>query len=224
MLIDLNELKATLEIDPRNKSEDKRLNFFIEMVTDVIEEWTDRKGKLFYKSGRVEYYDGTGTQLLLLRARPVYLDPAPVVKVNETAFYDSADFNSVDALTFNTDYTLRLDQEEEPRGRSGILIRNYNIWPRPAARAAGLLSPFVGEGFGSIQVTYTAGYTLNDMPAGLRMACMLAVARLRNVMPLGQELGSESYLDRGVSYVTGYRNLILSVVKPYLIGYRNWNF
>ncbi len=220
---DLQEVKSILQIDPGDKSEDRSLLMFLEQVSKFIEEWLNRPG--LTKKARTEYYNGTGTQKLLLRSRPVFTDPEPQVWVDEAGFWGQASgsFATGTAQTFGTDFSLWIDQDDGT-SRSGILVRNRSIWPRPAIRQAGFLSPFLGTGFGNVKVTYTAGYTVDTLPAEFRTACNLLVGRYRYVMPVGVFLAGESYEDRSIAISQGEKQYMLSVIKPLLWGFRNWKF
>lgn len=226
LLSDIRECKAVLEISPLNTREDAKLNFFIEWVSAWIEEYLGR-GDLSIRS-RTEYYNGSGTEKLLLRSRPVYPSPAPQVWVDEAGLFGqvSGSFtNSESELTFGEDFGLWVEPGEQGLSRNGILIRNNNLWPKPSRRQRGYLSPFIAEGYGTIKVVYTAGYTVDNLPAPIRQACVMGVTRLRYVLPLGLELNSESYEDRSISSsVDAKKNFIMSLVKPSLTTYRNWTF
>lgn len=223
LLTDIREVKGVLDIDPEDKSEDWKLLLFIEQASEWISEYLDRPG--LEKKSRTEYYNGTGTQKLLLRSRPVYTSPTILVRLDESAYYGSAtdSFDAETALTYGEDFALELDQEDGT-SRSGILVRIGDVWPKASVRQRGFLSPFVGEGFGVVRVTYTAGYTVDTLPAIFRLACNLLVAKMRYLIPPGMEIGSESYEERSVSYVNQNRNILMSLVKPLLNGQRNWKF
>lgn len=222
-------MKSILEIDPADTSEDKKLLFLVEWASAWIEEVLGRP--LAYKT-RTDYYQGSGTQKLQLRARPVYASPpapygALAVVVDEGGNFGAASgaFQGPGAipLVYGQDYTLRIDQADGG-SRSGLLIRIGNYWPRPMVRQTGLLSPFVGDDTGSVQVTYTAGYTQDTLPAQLRAAVNLLVARMRYILPLGVELGSESYEDRSISVITSEKQGLLALVNPLIMSFRNWHF
>jgi hypothetical protein len=184
----------------------------------------------FTYKNRTEYYKGTGTQKLLLRSRPVYprvgQSDQIAVYLDEAGFYGSvsgAFTQSNSQLTYGTDFALQIDQEDGS-SRSGILIRINNLWPRPQNRIAGLLSPFIGEGHGTIKVVYSAGYHIDNLPAQLRMAANLMVQRLRYIMPLGVELASESYEERAISVITSQKQKILALAAPIIAPFRNWKW
>lgn len=178
---------------------------------------------------KMEFYKGTGTQKLPLKFRPVYAAPTIQVTVDEAAYFGSAPGAFVGSptaqpLVYGVDFCLQIDQPDGLTSRSGILWRINDYWPRPQVRQAGLLSPFIADDPGSIQVIYTAGYTLDNLPSAFRVACNTLVARLRYIFPLGMELGGEGYEERSISLVTEHKDYLLSLVKPMLFQYRNWHF
>ena len=219
---DLIEIKTLLGLDPGNTAQDAKLLLLNTVASEWLGEWLNRPG--FDLKSRIEYYDGTGTQKLLLRSRPVYTSPTIQVYADNQGFWGAASGSfdtSTTELTYGTDFALMLDPGEEGKSRSGILVRINGYWERPMVRQRGLLSPFVGEGFGNVKVVYTAGYVVDTLPATLRMAANLLVARLNHVWPLGVELGSESYEERSLSYVNSERSKLFALVKPLIWPYRN---
>jgi hypothetical protein len=222
-IMDMDELKAILEISSTSQAEDVKLLFYVEYASDIIAEVLDRPG--LWSKARTEYYNGTGTQKLLLKSRPVLTSPTILVREDESGFFGSASgtFGTDTALTYGEDFHLWIDQDDGS-SRCGILLRDGDFWPRPASRQTGLLSPFLGEGFGNIRVIYTGGYTLDTLPGAFRLAAALLIARLRLIFPLGVILSSENYEDRGVSYSIPDRNKLLEMVKPLVFSYRNWKF
>lgn len=224
MFTDLREVKIFLEIDPEDTEEDILLGFLIEHASQWIEEILNRPG--MDKKSRTEFYFGTGNQRLLLRSRPVFTTPTIRVFLDEGGNFGatSGSFDATDtALIYGTDFALVIDQENGT-SRSGILYRINDLWPRPSVRQRGLLSPFLGVGFGTIKVIYTAGYEVDNLPSGLRLAANLLVQRLRYIMPLGMELASDSFEERNISAVTSEKDKLLAVVKPLLFPYRNWKW
>ena len=229
---DLREVKAILEIDPDNTQEDIKLSLFLEQVSDWFEEWTGRE---FTLKLRTKAYPGTGTQRLNLDHRPVFPSvgtPNQIqVIIDENANFGQATGSfsppsSGTLLTYGTEYTLRIDDSDNNSSKSGILIRIGNYWPKPAARQDGWLSPFVIPDTGSVQVTYYAGYTVDTLPATLRMACNTAIASVRYLMPLGVSLGSDSYEGRsiGTTMPKDMKSIVYQAVYPHLHLFRNWKF
>lgn len=223
-LSDLVELKSILEIDPRNTQEDSKLLFFLEYASAWIEEYLDRKGRLFLKT-RTEYYNGTGTPNLVLRARPVYTDGLQVYVDTQGGYYGEGDnsFPASSLLTYGSDYVLRID-EDDGTSRCGILQKVRSYWPKPFARAPGVLSPFMTTDTGSVKVVYQAGYTVDNLPATLRLACNTLAAKIRYLMPVGMDLTSESYEDRSISIGNKEKDYLMSTVKDMIFGYRNWSW
>ena len=221
LLGDLREVKALLQILPNDTRKDVVLTFLIEMASAWIEELLGRTGFLDQKS-RTEYYAGTGTQRLLLRARPVLPSPTIVVYVDdEGGFYGSksGSFSSGTTQTYGDDFCLDIDSDDGT-SRSGILVRINSFWPKPAVRQVGYLSPFIGSGFGNIKITYTGGYTVANLPSQLRMACNILVAKLDNLFPLGMVLTSESYEERHIAYYP-HKKPLLDLIKPMLTPFMN---
>jgi len=223
ILCDIREVKSLLEVDMEDHSEDKLLLFFTEMISAWIEEFLNRK---LVKKSRTEFYGGTGTVKLRLRARPVFTTPTIQVYVDEGGLFGEATgaFDpTTTLLTYGDDYGLWIDQDDGT-SRCGILLRNDGIWTRPFVRTQGLLTPYLGRSPGTIKVVYTAGYTPDQLPAQLRLACAMAVAKLRYLMPLGLELTSDSFGEKSISWAMSEKEPILRLVKPMLLTLRNWNF
>lgn len=223
---DLNEVKVYLEIPTGNTVEDTKLLLFMEAATDIIEEFLAHK---ITKRERTEFYGGSGTQKLLLRHRPVFLSPVPRVWVAPNGqFQASPDtFGTSEELVYGDGFALDISNDgdsEQTSSRSGILLRLDQYWSKNIYRAPGMLSPYVGASPGSIKVVYTAGYTVDTLPAAFRLAANLLVARLRILFPLGMFLTSENYEERSVSYQLPQKDQLLELVKPLLISYRNWRW
>jgi hypothetical protein len=155
----------------------------------------------------------------------VYTTPTVEVSVDETGNFGSTSgsFGSSTALTYGDHFCVQIDQEDG-RSRSGLLLRIGNVWPKPSVRQRGLLTPFLGRSMGNVKVTYTAGYSVDDMPAQIRLACNLLANRIRYILPLGMELGSESYEERHITLITRQRDYLFGFVKPMLFSYQNRKF
>lgn len=221
LLASLYELKTYLDIDPNDSSEDKLLNYYAEIASEWIEELIGRK---IAKRSRTEYLDGTGTRQLLLTYRPVFTTPTILCYVDENgSFGQTEDAFATGAITFGTDFSLRIDQEDGT-SRSGILYRLTGYWPKRSVRQVGTLSPFLGPAPGTVKVVYTAGYTTDTLPATIRLAYLLLIARLRSVLPLGVELTGDNFDDRSVSVVTNNKTRLLDLIRPAIFTYRNWKW
>lgn len=214
-----------LEIGSTDVSQDLRLNFLIEQTSSLIEEFLDRP-KLTRQS-RTEYLDGSGTQKLLLTHRPVYVTPTIEVYVDESGHFGAPDdaFAAASALTWGDDFFLALDREDNTKSRSGILVRMNAVWPKPPKRQRGWLSPFSGQGHGTIKVVYDGGLTVDDLPAMIRMAANIIIARLNHMFPIGMFTTSESYEERSISFqVLDKDKLLGDPVRGMLMAHRNWSF
>lgn len=228
LLTDILECKKILQIPLEDHSQDYALNYYIMAAVDMIGEFLNRPN--FYKKSRTEYYNGTGTQKLLLNSRPVYISPEPVVYSDLTGVWgEDEDSFSGNPLEYGKDYAVWLDTVTPSTGvmdtsRCGILVRKSDYWQKPIVRQAGFLSPFVGPSFGNIKITYTAGYTLDNMPPMVRMACIETVGRLKFLFPLTVPTSSESYEERHITMSIGERNYLLGQCKHLLTQHRNWKF
>lgn len=211
-------------MDPAQTSEDAKLLLYAEWATNIINTYLNRAADGIDYKTRTQYYRGSGTQKLLLRNRPVFrAPPSPFstmsVIVDNGGYYGTAtDAFTNDALTYGVDYTLQVDQDDGS-SRSGILIRLNNYWNKPQVRQQGLLSPFIGHDTGSIKIVYTAGYTLDTLPAAFRMAVAVVITQLKILFPLGMWLTGESYEERSISYTPIYWYMFLDGI---LGPYRNW--
>lgn len=229
---DLTELKTIFQIDPNDHTEDFTLSLYSEWTASIFEELLDRE--IGYAT-RTWVYPGTGNQKLPLRHRPVY-PTAPPPKASSLPFTplqvivdDGANWGAAPGafsgtpLTYGTDYAIRIDREDGG-SREAILYRLNDYWTRPIDRQTGELSSFVGPDMGSIQVTSTAGFTIDTIPATMRMAANLLIARINYILPLGQQLSSESYIERSIGLSENQRRYLLGLVRPYAIWWKNWTF
>ncbi len=230
LLSDLSEVKAMLDINPNDTSEDVKLGLLIETASSWIQELLNRD---FSLKSRTQYLSGSGTMELCLRYRPVRLSPLPVVYEDDTdlGFYGSVpgSFDSTTQLVYGDDFALVLDEDIDGDGifdasRSGILVRVNQYWDKPIYRQVGLLSPFVGRAYGNIKVIYTAGYTVDGLPSQIRTATDILVSKLRAFIPVGSLLTSESYEERSVGYFIPHKNILLAEVWPLICTHRNQNF
>lgn len=225
---DLQELKSALDIDPENTSEDVKLNFILTTVSSWMEELLNRDLSL---KTRTQYYQGTHTNLLPLKNRPILTDVTPRAWVDDHGQFGQAEgsFSSETELTYGSDFGLNLDLDTDNDGiddasRSGILVRFDNFWHRQSTRQKGLLSPFLTSPKGTIKVTYKAGYTVATLPPAFKGAVDLLAARLRYFLPTGLEMQSESYEELSIGVALQQKEPLLGMVKPMILPYRNWTF
>lgn len=223
---DIRELKSLMEIPTNDLSQDKNILWYAQWASNLIDTFMGRD--LTYKS-RTQYYNGTGTQRLLLKNRPVVPSPGSgystlTVYTDGSGYYGTgSDAFSDNALTYGSDYTLEIDQDDGS-SRCGILVRINKFWERPFYRTGGLLSPFQWTAIGNIKVVYTAGWTVDTLPPQFRMAADLLVTRIAYIFPLGMELSSESYEERNISMNTERKDYLLALIKPLLTPFRNWKW
>ena len=221
---DLVEVRRMLDIDQDNDVETGKLLILIEQASRIIDDFLGKPAPEL--KSRTEYYQGTGTQKLLLRQRPVFTSPLIQVYLDETGYWGSTSgaFDTVTSpLTYGEDFALQVDQEDGS-SRSGLLYRISGGWERPAVRSRGFLSPYIGGPNGNIKVVYTAGYSPDTLPSPIRFACNLLVARMRHLFPWGLETTSENYSEVSYGSVGERRDFLLALVKPHLWQYRSWNF
>ncbi len=224
-LTDLQETKAILQIPSGDTTGDKLLLFLIEIASDWIQEIL---GRDLEKKERTEYYNGTGTQNLPLRARPVFTDPVPRVWIDSNGDFGAPtnSFQSSNEVTYggiNNGFCVSVDQDNGT-SRSGILIRTGTYWPRPTYRSFGLLTPYIGQATGNIKVVYTGGYTVDTLPSQIRFACDTLVAKMRSLLPEGMEIGSESYEERHIAVVWDAKHSLISTIRPMIWSFRNFVF
>ncbi len=224
LLSDLSELKTILEIEQDDHSEDKKLNWLIDWASEWIGQSINRPG-LLYKS-RTEYYNGSGTQKLLLKSRPIYTTPTILAYVDRGGYFgqtSGAFTDTNEQLTYGTDFVVQVDTDDGT-SRCGILIRINGYWERAYVRQRGMLTSFPGSSYGSIKVTYTGGYTIDSLPGVFRQALNMLVGRMRAILPLGVETTSESYEERSLSVVTAEKSKLMALIRPLVFPYTNWNF
>lgn len=183
---------------------------FLDTAAQVACDWCDRR---FLQQTYTEVYSGNNTSNLLLKQTPVtniaslYLDAG--------AFYGSVAgaFAASTLLTDGVDYALTFDgylgstNEESAdttlASLTGIVKRIGSVWPGSITYVPGQLISQLTPGVGNIQVTYTAGWTVNTMPMTLRAAiCNLAKVIQRSA-PFGGQLGSESWQGYSYSLLNG---------------------
>lgn len=220
LFTDLKELKSIFEIDPDNKNEDKNLWFFAEWATRWVEEYLGRD--VSFKE-RTWYYDGKGTSNLVLKHRPVYRTPTPRAWVDDGGFGGDAPgaFPDTTELVYGTDFVLAVDNYDTNTSRSGLLVHLGGGWPRFNYRRRGFLTPYAGPGTRNVKVVYSAGHTVDTLPATFRAGTVQMVAQMRSLFPLGLALSSENYEDRSISILNERKDYIMGLAKQWLMPYRN---
>lgn len=221
LFTDLRELKSMLEIDPEDRSEDVRLNHWIRLGCEVLESYL---GWSPFRMERTEYPKPSGKLSLVLDARPVYISPAPRIWVDESANFGlgTNDFAATTELTFGVDFTL--DMKDAVKSTSGILYGRNRLWNKKGVRVAGLLSPYIEEARGTIKVVYTGGFAVEDLPGEMVTAAVMAISKIRFMMPLGLPVQGDSFMGRSISLSPTQRNDVIGHVKPLIFKWRNRRF
>lgn len=200
---------------------DERFAQFLEAAEVAIKrychrdfEQVDYPGAALGGPGDSGYYDGTGTQELLLRQTPVH--GGTVVVHQDAGGYYGAGANAFPAttlLTEGTDYVLKRDGDGANQSASGILLRlggastagigTGEPWPPYTWNRAGSLagrSPALWpRGIGNLRIHYRAGFPPDSIPADLLEAVhqlaawMMRSGHLGGVPLQSESLGNYSY-------------------------------
>ncbi len=172
-----------------------------------------------YRSAQTEYYDGTGTDKLLL-ARWPFLPANVAVSVDIGGYYGQASgsFAASTALTLGTDFIVPITPTwGDGQNHSGIIKRIGTTWPLRASRPHGNLSYRPEPLPGCIKVTYTAGYSLIPHPVKEAVWNLTSMkAQTSTYGRLAQSESGEGYsvsygdMDDGGSLPPTIRNLLAS--------------
>ena len=178
---------------------DSRIEVLINVITDYIERFCDRRFlQTVYTS---EVYDGQGSQQLLLKNFPVSTTAAFQMNHRDT-YLNEAHWSSVDTNLYHIDYLAGL-------------VEFIGGWFRKTPR--------------HYQITYTAGYAFDNATPGvtletlgigdLEFACWQLVSNL--FKSAGQQTGiqSESIGNYSVTYGSG-NALMDDAVKSILMKYK----
>lgn len=229
----LAELKALLDIPQDDLSRDLKLGFINEYAASRIESEIGRPD-LTYRQ-RTQYLAGTGTQYLILKHRPIYTTPTPPrvwVDMDGAFGANSGAFDSTKELTYGDvtgdgvgGFCVKVDDDSGTKGKSGLLMKIGGTWEKGSYRTRGLISSFLDKAPGTIKVVYYAGYTSDDLPGELRWAGNIMCARMNNLLPLGIQLGGESYEERSISMVNENIDFLLGGgVASILARFKNKNW
>ena len=198
---------------------DPQAQAMLDAASSAIESWCMRT---FASASYVEYHTGNGTARLALRHRPV-------IAVSEL-LYDpaghfgeaSGGFASTTALSEGIDWVLDADRGTGSISSSGILFRIGGMWPL-ASRLPVRMAHEAGPAYGSIKVTYTAGYA--TIPADLQHACCQLAARMLRGFRLGgdalktERLGDYSY-GLGALEDSGSKDPAIGSIRAVLSRYK----
>lgn len=199
-IVGTDVVKAALRIT--TGAEDAALAVLVPMADQFVKRYCNRDFERTTYPGAAPgglgdsgYYSGKGFPELRLRQAPVvsvasvYLDDYGQFGQNP-----AGSFGATTLLTAGQDYMLKYDGSlgGAPCSNSGVLLRVNDVWPAQYRRERGGLSSFPVANEGSIKVSYTAGYTADDMPADLVGAVCELVAGLRKWLVQGGPLQSQS--------------------------------
>ena len=130
-------------------------------------------------------------------------------------------FPSTSQLTWGSDYTIRAD-ELDGSSRSGMLLRQNNVWETQFMRGGDMLSEMLASGFGNIKVQSMVGWP--TVPANVELAVIRLIAKCRATRIYGEMIASQNF--QGYSYSTspfkGTINFGL-IDDPLFAGYMGGN-
>lgn len=149
-----------------------------------------------------EYYNGTGSQVLVLNQSPVQFITS--VHEDRDGYYgDGTDaFPSSSTLVEGTDFVLRKDDNTvTEKSKSGILYRIKKNWYRPQVRYGNQLASSPGFGMGNIKVVYVAGWAV--VPSDIQFAASKLVVSMLESRSKAGRLQSENIEDYSYTLVNG---------------------
>ncbi len=206
MLTDLPSLKAALRTG-NDVSQDNYLSTLIFTADESVKNFLKRD---IETRPYTEYHDGTNTPDLILKQRPVWSIQS--IYMNPGAYYGQAPqgFPTNTLLTEGIDYTLKIDSSKYYRSDSGIVKTlgggllatiAYMPWNFRKGTLSNKLAPCWPTGYGSIKVSYTAGYGLGageppngrlppgtTLPKAITHFTNCVAAWIRTMFPVGVSL------------------------------------
>jgi len=143
MLIKLDDVKQAFTIE--EKDQDNNINQIIQAVEAEVK---NRCGRSFETAERTEYYNGDGTDELIVKEYPI---------------------TAIDSVYDDTDRVYGVD--------TAITVADL-VYGEIDGISAGIIDYTEGvfmNGTKNIKITYTAGYTAANMPADLKMSLIKLV-------------------------------------------------
>jgi len=179
-LISVADVKYVWGREQADTTDDDRIQTLINLISGRIAEWCDR----IFITGTytAELYDGTGTEALVLRQRPVSTVTAIIVDGVAATVAEIAAFNTAGAA-YKIDYP------------AGIIYKILD-W---------------SKGKRNISVTYAAGYASADIPPGLKEVCaewviLLLEGRMKDADTQGRDVAAVDQMPaRFSSALSRYR-------------------
>ena len=192
-LTTLTSVKTQGGIAASDTSRDAQLRSLIDGVTSLVKQHLNRD---LESKDYVEYHSGNGTQLLLLRQRPV--TAVSLVCVDDLGYFGSAPDSFAPSLNLVDGVDFALISDANGQGSTGFLRRIGTTWRRPPARAIGVLSNLPGTPNGNILVHYTAGYPV--IPPAITMAVNALILKQASQASLGGTPSQMGYEDAHISF------------------------
>ncbi len=174
----------------------------------------------YWSKQYTEYYSGTGTNVFVLKQRPVQA-LGLAISVDQTGYFGmnpNGAFASTTLLVEGTDFVLKRDNANQTEiCLSGKVMRIGTYWQRPVARSLGLMAGSPGDALGNIKAVYTAGWM--PLQDNVRMACCEYV----NIMRRGPGVLSEHYDYYGYNLDPAKdRDNVLGGVRDLLSDLKKW--
>lgn len=185
-LVSLTDTKTFLKIS--ETSEDALLESFINRASSFVNDYTQR---LLLARVNTEYYDGDGTNTLILKQYPVT------------------------SITINDDVDRKFLSETELDITNNVIVDSTNgivhLFNNEIAFDKGTLN---------VKVVYTAGYSLANVPASIQEAVMLYVGNAYRSQYLHQRFGRTSDRTGDASYIYSNEE-IMTQIKNLLNPHRS---
>lgn len=184
---------------------DTRIGVLLTAAQSMMEEYC---GRAFESASYVEYIDGCGSDVLIVKNPPI--TALTYIKVHLTPG-DSPTAVDTSLYTYSTDSTGII--RYEPTTTARFAVDSY----RDIQGDGFGIYPKFPKGFRSVEVSYTGGYTSGTMPAGVKLALYKIVdslfAQTRADMSLNSEtLGSYSYSRGGAQ---AFDDTMKVLLKPW---------
>ncbi len=203
-LTSLDQIKAFLNVSQADESQDLWYDSLRVAAEATVKSYCKRD---FESQDYVEYYDGNGTRFLTLRQTPV--TAVTSVHLDSTAYYGTnpvTAFAASTLLTPGVDYALAVDAGGTV-SKAGIVVRINYTWPElPRNYWFNQLVNDQGPAYGSIKVSYTAGYS--EIPADVQYATCFIVSFMKRTINFGGTFFSEHIGDYS------YKSLLRDLKNP----------
>lgn len=205
---------------------------YLSMVTQAIQDYT--LSNLFYQTYTNTVLNAPPSTRLVLPQGPVWDDDTFSLSVNYYAAGNVSQFTSSNVLTKYVNYVLMVD-EDNPSISTSRVVQFFSVgatsggpwsgapWSPNWQRDTMMLTPKQVPSYGSVLVTYNAGY--QTIPASLALAANMLVTLVWQRRLVGVPVQSESRGAWSQSYMQGVLYLIMGnpTVAGLLEKHRNYN-